>query len=239
MQDTYGQIYEQLYFYHWWWRARESILLKELSRLSTPSSAQVLDVGCGNGLFLKPLSRWGQVTGIEVDQSLITEDGPFRDRIFHEPVGHERYQAMRFDLITALDVVEHIEQDRVFTQQLMAMLNPGGYLVVTVPAFQCLWDHHDEINHHYRRYRLKDLGELLRPLGEVQLLRYLFPSLFLPKYAVAKLNRVRKQAVEQAAVPPRWVTTVASTWLKAEDAVARRLGVPWGSSALAVVRKGV
>ena len=58
-----------------------------------------------------------------------------------------------FDLITCLDVIEHTPDDVLTLTELRAWLKPGGWLLVTVPAYQALWSRHDVANHHYRRYR--------------------------------------------------------------------------------------
>ena len=57
-----------------------------------------------------------------------------------------------FDLITCLDVIEHTPDDRLTLRELRRVCKPGGWLLVTVPAYQALWSLHDEANHHYRRY---------------------------------------------------------------------------------------
>ena len=57
-----------------------------------------------------------------------------------------------FDLITCLDVIEHVADDRVALAELHRVCRPGGFMLVTVPAYQALWSRHDEANHHYRRY---------------------------------------------------------------------------------------
>ena len=44
-----------------------------------------------------------------------------------------------FDFILLLDVIEHIEKDRDFLRHVSQFLKPGGFIVVTTPAFQSLW----------------------------------------------------------------------------------------------------
>jgi SAM-dependent methyltransferase len=236
LQD-YGRIYAELYRRHWWWRSREAILVREIERLRLPEPSRILDVGCGNGLFLEKLSRWGSVTGIEIDRTLVSEDAPFRDRIYHDPLGSRVYQGMQFDLITALDVIEHIEDDRGAVSHMLDLLAPGGHLVVTVPAFNLLWDEHDEINRHCRRYETADVRRLLEPFGRVLELRYLFPSLFAPKLLIAKLNRRRARKVAQTMIPRPFVTAVMTNWLRLEDRIASRIRPPVGTSVLAIMRQ--
>ena len=67
------------------------------------------------------------------------------------------FEASRFDLITCLDVLEHIEDDRGALRELRRVARPGGVLLTTVPAYPRLWSSHDELNQHCRRYTRPEL----------------------------------------------------------------------------------
>jgi len=239
MERSYGADYAKLHRYHWWWRAREAILLREIAGLGLPPPdlTAILDVGCGNGLFLPALERFGRPTGLEVERELVREDAPLRDRIRHEALGDPYWEGRDFDLVLALDVIEHIPDDRRFTELLAARVRPGGFLFVTVPAFPILWDAHDERNHHQRRYRRRGLEGLLGAHGELVTVRHLFPSLFGAKLALAWRNRRARAPIEQAVLPSRRTSAVLAGWLRVEDRVLGPLGLPFGSSLLAVVRR--
>lgn len=177
--------------------------------LPEPARCRILDVGCGDGLFFPKLRAFGSVDGIEVDQSLLSPDNPDRPRIRTALLGSSEYADWAapggtFDLITALDVIEHIEDDRHAVRCMLDMLRPGGALLLTVPALMCLWDRHDEINHHFRRYTRASLGALIESAvgadgsgagttarrAVVLDLRYFFHALVLPKYVVRVINRI-------------------------------------------------
>lgn len=237
MRADYASRYAGLYQRHWWWRAREAILLAEIGRLDLPRPAHVLDFGCGNGLFLPRLAALGPVTGLEPDRSLVTPDAPMREHVRHEALDDAAWGSETFDLAVALDVLEHLADDDAAVASLARRLRPGGFLVVTVPAFACLWDAHDDANHHLRRYRLPGLTRMLAGHLEVVRSRYLFPSLFPPKLAVALLNRHRRRPVEQDRIPPPALNALLRRWLLGEDAVARVIAPPFGTSALAVARR--
>lgn len=237
MNQDYGREYAELYARHWWWRAREAILLDRLRRLDLPRSANILDVGCGDAVFFPALSQFGAVRGIEIDRSLVRPDNPYRDAIHHAPLGDAEYADWRFDLITALDVIEHIENDAAAIENLVAMLRPGGFLVLTVPAFMLLWDAHDERNCHYRRYRREGLRELLAPHGELRELRYLFHGLFFAKAAFRLVNGASGGRLRQHAVPPRPVNWAMQALCRAENRLLGPLGIPFGTSVLAVLQR--
>jgi SAM-dependent methyltransferase len=213
------------------------MLLDVIRLLALRRPAKILDVGCGNGLFFAKLGQFGDVCGIEIDQSLIPSDSPYRNRISAEPLGHSRYRDLRFDLITALDVVEHIEDDRQAVDDMFAMLRPGGKLIVTVPASMMLWDRHDEINGHYRRYSRKTLRELVSGNGRVVCLKYLFHALFVPKLLVKTLNACFSRRVSQHGIPPKPVNSSMKTLCVLEYRLFGWLRIPFGTSLLAVIEK--
>ena len=76
---------------------------------------------------------------------------PFPDRTFH--------------LITALDVLEHLDNDRAVLSEFHRLCTDDGFLLVTVPAFRFLWGPQDKISHHRRRYTAKDLGSRVEASG--------------------------------------------------------------------------
>ncbi len=239
MDADYGGGYRRLYEQHWWWRAREHILTHELRALQIPPDADILDFGCGDALTFPLLGRFGRVCGIEVDRSLVSEASPWRQAVFHAPLGSPEYADWQFDLITALDALEHIEDDAVALHALCAMLRPGGRILLTVPAFMSLWDRHDEINRHYRRYRKIDVLRLVPAPMRVSAARYLFPGLYPLKWLVARINRGRARAVEQHRIPAGPVNTLMRLGCIAEYHLLRRLPLPFGTSLLVVIERPV
>lgn len=236
MDPQFGHAYRELHETHFWFRARARIIGAELARLDLPKPARILDVGCGDGLYFPLLEQFGEVVGIETDRSLVAPDNPRLERIRGESLEQPYWSGQRFDLVTALDVIEHIEDDRAALTRIGELLPEGGRVLLTVPAFPALWDRHDEINHHYRRYtRASLLSALPDPLQLVSQ-RYLFPSLFLPKWMVARLNR-RDAGIVQHQAPPPWLNRLGEAWLVGEDRLLRPLGAPVGSSLLAILRK--
>lgn len=193
-------------------------------------------MGCGNGLFFPVLRRFGSVTGIETNAALISPDNPYRAHIRHDPPGPS-YAGQQFDLITALDVLEHIADDRQAFGALLSLLRPSGYFVITVPALMSLWDQHDQRNEHFRRYSRSQLRALIGESARVLELRYLFQATFFPKYLVARLNRFVPQTVEQTALPPARINRALANVFDWEERLMRPVNPPFGTSLLAVLQK--
>ena len=86
MDPSYSEEYSYLYSRHWWWRAREAVVLDTLLRLQpTNGWGFILDVGCGDGLLFDRLLELGDVDGVEPSTDAVRNDGPHRSRITLAP----------------------------------------------------------------------------------------------------------------------------------------------------------
>lgn len=237
MDSGYGAQYRELYGNHWWWRAREHVLRDVLNSLALPASAEIVDFGCGDALAFPLLQHYGRVRGIEVDSALISSDNPYRQDISSAELGNLIYRDWKCDLLTALDVIEHIEDDRTAMAQLVDLLKPGGKMIITVPAFGSLWDAHDVLNRHFRRYRKQQLLQLIPHHARVLRSDYLFHSIFPVKWLLARYNRWRGQQLPQHSIPPAPINTLMRGLLITEYHLARVLHLPFGTSLMVVLER--
>ncbi len=227
---------------HWWYRGRRSIVNAELRRLPMPANASVLDAGCGSGRMLQELVPYGAVTGVELDPDAA---GVAASRgVCEVMVGRLEelpFPDANFDLITCLDVLEHVPDDRAALAELRRITTPGGWLLMTVPAYEALWSLHDVANHHYRRYSRRSLRVASLEAGwQIHRLTS-FNSILLPAAAVVRLLQRGRQPdaryTPELHRGPAWLSAVLELPLRAE---ARWLGagrkLPAGLSVLAVLR---
>lgn len=234
MESGYVEAYVDLYRRHWWWRVRERILLthiRELARDRIPN-ARILDIGCGAGVFFDALEPFGHVEGVESDRASVERSGRWRSRIH---VGElASFKAERpFDVILALDVVEHLRDPDVLLRQAASLLAPGGRIVITTPAFDWLWTSHDRLNLHVKRYTAGELEDLVRSVGLIPIsTQYLFQSLIVPKLLVRAMEALRPSPPSVPHVPAPVVNRALEKWFRAENAIAGFL--PFGSSVMTV-----
>ncbi|HYB25815.1 MAG TPA: class I SAM-dependent methyltransferase [Solirubrobacteraceae bacterium] len=211
---------------HWWYRGRRRIIQAELDRLRLAGGARVLDAGCGSGRTLEELGRYGEVYGIELDPGAaeVAQDrgcGEVRiGRLEELPWGGEY-----FDLITCLDVIEHTPDDRVTLRELRRVCKPGGFLLVTVPAYQGLWSTHDVANHHYRRYSRGRLRAAAEDAGWQVLRMTSFNGLLLGPAAAVRLADRRRLRQPDADYKPE--LTLGPEWLNAVLEQPLRLEARW------------
>jgi len=237
------QVYRTLYAVekeHWWYAARKDILLRYLEvRLGLPRAARVLDAGCGTGAILEALSARYDAWGTDVAPQAIAfcrERGLTR---LHLGTLDAYPPSPPFDLITMLDMVEHVDDDRGLLRAAHALLGPGGHILITVPAFPSLWSRYDEILHHRRRYTRAGLGALVASSGfAIEHMTFLncllFPVAWLRR-AAARLTG--SDGAGDLEIPPRALNAALRGTFRIERHVLTRGSLPFGLSLLVLARR--
>ena len=238
-----GELYARFYEIedrHWWFVARQRIVEEVIERrLHLPSGANVLDVGCGTGAILKMLSQRYNAFGTDTSGLAIEFcrkrglSNAFRCTLETFP-----HSELRFDLVTALDVIEHIDDDRGVVRSAAKYLKPGGALLVTVPAYKFLWSAHDELNHHKRRYVKSSLRRVLEEGGlTVEMISY-FNSILFPIALVKRMTEnLLKMQSDELALPSPILNNLLQNTFAFERILLRSLSFPFGLSLIAVGRK--
>lgn len=165
MNKKYYQDYYHFERNHWWFRARLYILEK-LFPISNIKNPHILNAGVATGATTEMLSKLGVVTSLEYDRDccqFLTEH--LQMEVDNASLTDLPYADASFDLVCAFDVIEHIEEDHKALMEIYRVLKPNQKMMITVPAFTILWSEHDEINHHFRRYQLKDLTQKVKSAG--------------------------------------------------------------------------
>jgi SAM-dependent methyltransferase len=240
MDEQYELQTHQVEDQHWWYRGRRRVLSEVLDSLQLPASVSILDAGCGSGRNMVELAAHGTVTGIELAETSV-EAARRRDvgEVVAGSLDTLPFPDSSFDLAVTLDVIEHLDDDRKALRELRRVVRPGGYLLVTVPAYQWLWSNHDVVNHHRRRYTRRTLLAAAHASGWTPLRTTHFNALLLPAAIAHRgLERVRRPAGEPQsdlqATPP-WLNSVLERPLHAEARLIRRgRRIPAGLSLLAV-----
>lgn len=182
--------------YHWWFKAKRKIVM-DLSRrylkYGSKRKLSIADIGCGTGTFLHELESKGEVTGYDFSETALaycrkkTHAKLKQLDLDIELTG--TYEA--YDMVFALDIIEHIKHDNIAMENLYKMTKEGGHTVVTTPAFQWLWSQNDKNNMHFRRYSLSRLKNLAETAGfSVEYISYYNFWLFLPTAIVRLVCKV-------------------------------------------------
>lgn len=241
-QNTYRRMAE-IQGRHWWYEGRRRILRAVIAGLGLPRPARILEAGSGTGANLRMLAEFGDVKGFEPDD--FARSTALATAGVDTPPGFlpgDVPYAGPFDLVCAFDVIEHVEDDAGSLSALCRLTAPGGYAVFTVPAFMFLWSRHDEVNHHFRRYRLPQFRALLAGAGyEVQFISYYNFALF-PVVAAVRLVRraLRLTGGEADDALPRWAFingALRGLFAAERHMLAAGAAFPFGVSIMAVCRR--
>lgn len=226
-----------------WFRGRNRLIAWALARYF-PRAANLLEVGCGTGFVLTGLRE--RFPNLELVGSELYPEGLEIAQRRLPGVPLYQMDARRipfeeaFDVVVALDVLEHIGDDDVALGQLAQAARRGGGVIVTVPQHAWLWSAVDEYSKHERRYERAELIAKLREAG-LQLVRATsFVTLLLPVMLVARW-RHRSGADYDPATEYRLgrrANLVLERVLDAERALIRSgVSLPVGGSLLAIARK--
>src|SRR3954468_15424434 len=206
-----------------------------------PPGARALDVGCGTGAN-GPVLAARAAFAVGIDASPV-------------PLGlGERTHAARlrgdanalpfpdgsFDLVVALDVLEHLDDDAGGARELYRVLRPGGAALIFVPALRLLWGLQDDVSHHRRRYGRAQLRALVAASGlQIQRLTFFNSLLFPPILAARLMMRVlpRGNLRSENEVGGPVTNAVLAAIFAAEAPLLERVDLPIGVSLACLARR--
>ena len=230
---------------HWWFVGRRAVVFAQIedalrAQATPPAKFQALDIGCGTGATMDHLRKFGEVQGIDLAMIPLS---------FSRRRGHQRtmcasatqlpFADETFDLITALDVIEHLEDDVAGLKEIRRTLKTGAPAVIYVPAFMTLWGPNDDQSGHKRRYRLPELQAAAEKAGlKVERISYSNFAMFLPIWLGRKiLNLLGRTEASENKINHPLINNLMSWMFSSEANWLRRHRLPFGVSVVCVVRK--
>jgi len=240
-EHTYSIMYE-IEGSHWWFAGRRQIISGFIERICKGFARRprILDVGCGTGANLEMLANFGDAEGVDVSPEALSfckQRGLQSVRLGEAE--KLPYPDQSFDLVTGLDVVEHLDDDLAGLREMRRVLKPGGRALLFVPAFMFLWGVQDDVSNHRRRYTMKQLKETVRKAGfEIDRATFANITFFVPTLLGRVLMRItgfRPESENNLTIgflnkPLGMILGVESIWL-------RHLNLPLGVSAICVARR--
>ena len=231
---------------HPWWTARARLTIRLLASLGIAPGATVLDAGCGWGTTLDALDRAGyRASGMDISRKTLEQlDRPGR-ALFVADLARDMAQPVAsFDAVLALDVIEHIDDDRGAVARLARLVRPGGVLIVSVPALPEFFSEFDAVQGHRRRYLPPSLRDAFNgsPLAVDRVFWW-------GQWLVPILRRQRMKTKRQAgdspsqtyarylALPPWPAPWIMSLAFALEERPALRGRLHTGTSLFAVARR--
>jgi len=227
---------------HWWFRVKKNIVMDYVKRyISSNKCRKVLDVGCGSGLMLDGLQQIGEVSGVDQSgEAVLYSKKNYLGKVKIGSLPNEiPFNDNYFNLITALDVIEHIEDDINSLRKIRDLLVDGGISIITVPAYMFLWSEFDELNMHKRRYTKNELIRKLEISG-LKIIKisyyntFLFPMIFI----IRKAKKILKiSSTNELKIPNPYLNKLLESIFMMEKFYLKIFSFPFGTSIIAVVKK--
>lgn len=250
--DSRQQKYYELEDRSWWYQHRKKIFLILADRFFEKTQ-EILDIGGGNGFNTKALQNAGyDVTLVEpTDKACKNAKERGCKKVLNIPF--QKYVG-KISQFMCTDVLEHIEEEELFLKNIYDKMPQKGVGILSVPAFMNLWSSEDEVDGHFRRYKISELEEVLHKVGfDVLYSNYCFRFLWIPIYVRRHLleklpfihkvterdemeekNITDKQFLEPSGVAGRLLRFFENSELKS---IYDNKKIPYGSSIMCVVKK--
>ena len=242
MDKEFYQKFFEVQKKHWWFVSKKKIVLDFINRyVRAKGDHKILDIGCGSGLMLNALEQMGDTYGMDMSDDAIN----FSKEIFSGTVkkgmlpDNIPYDNEYFSLVVALDVIEHVDDDRASLAAIRSHIADGGQAVISVPACMFLWSEHDELNEHKRRYTLEELKMKLIDAGfTIEKISY-FNTFLFPLISLVRMinNLLKRKGGSDVDLPHPAVNYILEKVFSLEKYFLRIMNFPIGVSVIAVVRK--
>lgn len=144
---------------HWWYEARRNLLNHTLLEFyGQNNDLKVLDLASACGDNFPVCSPFGKTYGLDISwESIQYCKKKNIDTIVQGDVHHLPYATSSIDIVVALDVLEHLQNDKMALGEIERVLKNKGIFIFNVPAFMFLFSYHDEAFHHLRRYSSQEM----------------------------------------------------------------------------------
>jgi SAM-dependent methyltransferase len=196
-------------YLHFWYQARNGFISSWLGRLypGAKGDLAIMDLGCGCACELESLKKFGSVKGLEVNRESAEIARSKGVEVVVSDIAEADIGGDVYDLVAALDFLEHVKDDRAVLAKIHASLKPGGRALIMVPAHAFLFGPHDRAMGHWRRYSLKELKEKLAAAGfrDVKIGYWnvlLFPFIFIWRL-VKRMVVPKAAATQDFSIPSR------------------------------------
>jgi ubiquinone/menaquinone biosynthesis C-methylase UbiE len=240
-KSEYQKMYEMEETY-WWHVGRKEIIKKVLSRLDLNKNTKILNVGSGTGGTVPMLEHFGGVDNVDTSDSAIAYAKSKGIKNIKKVQGIKLpYKSNSFDVLVALDVLEHIEDDSKALLEWHRVLKNNGKGIITVPAYQWLWSEHDESLHHKRRYTLSELSIKCSKAGfkinkRSYLIVFSFGLIVVYRF-LSSLSSKKNGHKSSYVLLPKPINALFISLLKIESLFIKYINFPFGTTAFVVIEK--
>ncbi len=225
---------------HWWHIAKRKSVVTLIKKYSK-GKLKILDIGCGTGRNLEELSKIGESWGLDSsDEALEFCKKRGLKNLVKSGAEKTKFKDSNFTLISMLDVLEHTDDNKTLTEA-YRILKSGGFVIITVPAYQFLWSKWDEVLHHKRRYTKSNLTQLLETNRfKIVSISYLYSFLVIPALLIRFVKSFiyrgnNYQSDFKLSSPP--INKALELASDMERSIMLKVPIPFGTSIICVAKK--
>lgn len=230
---------------YWWYQGRKRVVsqLLGLKECAPQKRPRILDVGCGTGLMLQEMQGRAHCVGMDFSPlSMHFTRKRGIQRLARADAMNLPVRENAVDLITLLDLAEHLERDRDLFHEAYRALKPGGRLVLTVPAHAFLWSEHDEALYHKRRYSRRVIKERIEEAGfHIHRLTYCitftFPLIVGFRLLQKVIGKKKSEPSSHLVILPAWANRLLIWSVDLERLLLRFMNLPFGVTLALVAEK--
>lgn len=242
MQDELIKAEKNLDDTYWWFVGRRAVLDTVLRWFGKRTHVAV-DIGCGSGRNMQLLAHHADVVmGLDRSPAALELAAGHGFQTANAD-GHAIPLAdCSVDLLSALDVLEHLDDDMRALEEFHRVLRPDGLLLVTVPAYRFLWSEHDEALMHRRRYVASELHVKLTRSGFRVLKRSY--AVFFTFFPIVFYRLFRGLFPKDPLAPkashielPGLLNNFLIRLLRFEAWMTRAINLPWGTSIVVLAQR--
>lgn len=229
---------------HWWYIGSRAVIFSLLPLyLKNKNNLKILDAGCGTGMNMLKLSRYGDVFGIDMsDEALKFCRFNGINNIRKASVESIPFKDNTFDMVTSFEVIYHkgVKDYNMAINEFHRVLKKDGLLVLRVPAFNVLFGGHDVVVHGARRFTKQQIKTAVKAAGfKIERLTYVNSISFFPVLILRTIQRLfgLKKNKADTSIEPGSLSQFLILWLRLESKILKHINLPLGVSILCIARK--
>jgi len=239
-KDLYQELFE-IENNHWWHKHKQAVIHQFVYKYA--NKGRVLDIGAGTGKMLSDLKAKGwEVSGIDREQEAIKWSKKRGIKLKLADIEKKLpFKKNSFDLILALDVLEHLDKDKNCVKEMNRVLEQNGLIIITVPVYQRLFDYWDKMLGHRRRYSKNSLRKIIKTNEfKIEFLSYFSMFILIPSVLVRLIKKLfnKTQISDFQTTPLSFISVPILNFLnKIERMLLLFTSLPLGLSLICVIRK--
>lgn len=229
----------------YWWAVVRREIIYSLVEIYTDTCAgkegDVLDIGCGSWGNLRYVARSGSPIGIDADMNEVVK-AKQREKARVAVANAEKlpFKKKVFSLVSLQDILEHLYNPEECLSEVWRVCRPGGLVVITVPAYQFLFNPIADEDHR-KRYNATEIDKMVREAGfEIVKLSY-FNTLLFPLMLAQRLLQKAMLAMKRSEnIFPKYPTRFGRLFgsvFRLETRPLKFMNFPFGGSVLCICKK--